>query len=52
MNRTPNAGFEPSSPLLRKAFAVIAVVVTRRKARRLDAAQGIAPRPLREPRAR
>jgi MFS family permease len=30
------------------AFAVIAVVVTRRKARRLDAAQGIAPRPLRE----
>lgn len=29
------------------AFAVVAVLVTRRKARRLDAARGITPRPLR-----
>jgi hypothetical protein len=30
------------------AFAVVAVVVTRRKARRLDAARGVVPRRLRE----
>ena len=30
------------------AFAVIAVLATRRKARRVDAARGVAPRPLRE----
>ena len=30
------------------AFAVVAVLVTRRKARRLDAARGVVPRPLRE----
>ena len=30
------------------AFAVIGLVITRRKARRLDAARGVVPRPLRE----
>ena len=30
------------------AFAVIAVLITRRKARRLDASRGVVPRPLRE----
>src|SRR5206468_2191794 len=29
-------------------FATVGVLVTRRKARRLDAARGVAPRPLRE----
>jgi hypothetical protein len=29
-------------------FAVVGVVVTRRKARRLDAARGVVPRPIRE----
>lgn len=28
MNRKPNSGFDPSSPLLRKAFAVVAVAAT------------------------
>jgi len=37
MNRTPNAGFEPSSPLLRKAFAVIAVAATFATAHFIDA---------------
>ena len=41
MNRTPNAGFEPSSPLLRKAFAVAAVAATFATAHFIDAlAQG------------
>jgi MFS family permease len=30
------------------AFAVVGIVVTRRKARRIDAARGVVPRPLRE----
>jgi MFS family permease len=30
------------------AFAVVAVLITRRKSRRLDAARGVVPRPLRE----
>ncbi|MET0967486.1 MAG: MFS transporter [Nakamurella sp.] len=30
------------------AFAVVAVLITRRKARRLDASRGVVPRPLRE----
>jgi MFS family permease len=30
------------------AFAIVGVVLTRRKARRLDAARGVAPRPLRQ----
>jgi hypothetical protein len=29
-------------------FAVVGVVVTRRKARRIDAARGVVPRPIRE----
>ncbi len=37
MNRTPNAGFEPSSPLLRKAFAVAAVAATFATAHFIDA---------------
>jgi hypothetical protein len=28
MNRKPEHGFDPSSPLLRKAFAVVAVAAT------------------------
>ena len=30
------------------AFAVVALLITRRKARRLDASRGVVPRPLRE----
>ena len=30
------------------AFAVVAVLITRRKSRRLDAERGVVPRPLRE----
>ena len=30
------------------AFAVVAVLITRRKSRKLDAARGVVPRPLRE----
>ena len=29
-------------------FAVVGVVITRRKARRIDAARGVVPRPIRE----
>jgi hypothetical protein len=34
------------------ALAVVGIVVTRRKARRLDAARGVVPRPIREVLAR
>jgi hypothetical protein len=37
MNPSPNAGFEPSSPLLRKTFAVIAVAATFATAYFIDA---------------
>jgi len=37
MNRTPRPEFDPSSPLLRKAFAVAAVAVTFAVAHAIDA---------------
>lgn len=37
MNRKPAPGFEPSSPLLRKAFAVVAVAATFALAQFIDA---------------
>lgn len=37
MNRKPHARFEPSSPLLRKAFAVVAVAATFAIAHFIDA---------------
>ena len=41
MNRKPDHGFDPSSPLLRKAFAVVAAAATFATAHFLDAlAQG------------
>jgi hypothetical protein len=41
MNRKPSSGFEPSSPLLRKAFAVVAFAATFATAHFIDAlAQG------------
>ena len=41
MNRKPAAGFDPSSPLLRKAFAVVAAAATFATAHFIDAlAQG------------
>ena len=41
MNRKPDAGFDPSSPLLRKAFAVVAAAATFATAHFIDAlAQG------------
>jgi len=42
MDRKPNSGFDPSSPLLRKAFAVFAVAATFATAQFIDAlAQGL-----------
>ena len=48
MNRKPDTGFDPSSPLLRKAFAVIAAAATFATAHFIDAlAQGLGtPPPL------
>jgi hypothetical protein len=41
MNRKPDRGFDPSSPLLRKAFAVVAAAATFATAHFIDAlAQG------------
>ena len=41
MNHKPDSGFDPSSPLLRKAFAVVAVAATFATAYFIDAlAQG------------
>ena len=41
MNRTPDHGFDPSSPLLRKVFAVAAAAATFATAHFIDAlAQG------------
>lgn len=37
MNRKPQAGFDPSSPLLRKAFAIVAVAATFATAHFIDA---------------
>jgi len=37
MNRKPDHGFDPSSPLLRKAFAVVAAAATFTTAHFIDA---------------